>query len=182
MSRRKKGRPTGFIDRFVPFLHAKGNRLDSQRSATVFNWKRTPKRSFPSQDLVVHANVIKSIDIRIYQTHTNSTTHCYTTSIQTCLRPHPKRKELHFLYKRENVFVIHLVSFLLFLPFTVEIEVLIVAIEPSVNRIGFAGRLTLHVSAFSFDDGSVDRLTDEFGRNNDLDSNLSVFYLASCGH
>ena len=32
---------------FFPFLHAKGNRLDSQRSATVFNWKRTPKKAFP---------------------------------------------------------------------------------------------------------------------------------------
>ena len=139
MSRRKKGRPTGFIDRFVPFLHAKGNRLDSQRSATVFNWKRTPKKAFPLKTwLFMPTSSNPSTCIRIYQTHTNSTTHCYTTSIQTCLRPHPKRKELHFLYKRENVFLIHLVSFLLFLPFTVEIEVLIVAIEPSVNRIGFA--------------------------------------------
>lgn len=69
-----------------------------------------------------------------------------------------------------------------FLPFTVEIEVLIVAIEPSVNRIGFARRLTLHESAFALDDRRVDRLADEFGRDKDFDSDPSVFQLAGCLH
>lgn len=68
----------------------------------------------------------------------------------------------------------------MFLPFAIEIEVLIVAIEPSVNRIGFAWRLTLHESAFAFDDWRVDRLANELGRDKHFDSDPSVFQLAGC--
>lgn len=68
------------------------------------------------------------------------------------------------------------------LPFAVEIEILVVAIEPSVDGVGFTRGLALHDAALAFDDGRVDRLAHELGRNENFDTDASVFQLASRLH
>lgn len=59
---------------------------------------------------------------------------------------------------------------------------MVVAIEPSVNRIRFAGRLTLHDAAFAFDDGRVDGFVNELGWDEDFDADPSVLQLSGGLH
>ena len=60
-----------------------------------------------------------------------------------------------------------------------EVEVLIVAVEPGVDRIGLAGGLALHDSAVAFDNRGVDRLLGELWRDEDFNADPPILQLAS---
>lgn len=59
-----------------------------------------------------------------------------------------------------------------------EVQVLIVPVEPGVDGIGLAGGLALHDSTFALHQGGVDGLLGELGRDEDFHSNPTVLQLA----
>lgn len=64
------------------------------------------------------------------------------------------------------------------LPFAIQVEILVVAIQPGVSGVRLAGGLALHDATFAFDERRVGGLPDEFRWDKNFDADPPVFQLA----